>query len=252
MLGYTKIGYGNEPVVVVHGWKTDHTCYESLYASLNKDKYTYVFVDQRGYGKSINLPGPYSVPQVAEDIVALAELLGFGKFHIVGHSMGGKVIQKIMVDYPERIKSAVGITPCPAVKIPFDPEPWEMFSNSDKNLQNRLEIFRYSTGNRLTTSWYQWINALSSVKSRTEAYRDYLDSWVSYDIADKVEGCSTPIKVIVGEHDPDLNYDVMINTYGSWFTNSEIVVLKNCGHYPMFETPLSLAAEIEKFLDRHQ
>ena len=252
MLGYTKIGYGNIPVMVVHGWKTDHTCYESLYSSLNKDRYTYIFVDQRGYGKSINMPGPYNIPQVAKDMAELAEKLGFNKFHLVGHSMGGKVIQQIMADYSEKIISGVGIAPCPAAKIPFDPEPWQLFSSSDRDLESRLEIFKYSTGNRLTDSWYKSVTALSSVKSRTEAYRDYLDSWVNYDLVEKIQGCSIPIKVIVGEHDPDLNYEVMVNTFGVWCINSVIVVLQNCGHYPMLETPLSLAAEIERFLDDNQ
>lgn len=157
MIGYTKFGDGAEHVMVVHSWKTDHTCYDSRLGSLNPDTFTYVFVDQRGYGKSINLEGPYDVPQVAKDMLALADSLGWQTFHVIGHSMGGKVIQRIMANEPSRIKNAIGVTPCPAAQIPFDDESWNLFVNAYEKMQNRKAIFRFSTGNRLTDRWYQAI-----------------------------------------------------------------------------------------------
>lgn len=60
---------------------------------------------------------------------------------------------------------------------------------------------------------------------------------------------TVPIKVIVGENDPSLTLDVMKATYG--LLNAEIVELSNCGHYPMFETPLRLTAGWEKFFSTH-
>lgn len=251
MLGYTQYGDGQEKVMVVHGWKTDHTCFEALMSSLDAERFTFIFVDQRGYGKSSDLSGPFEVQQVAKDMVELADSLDWDRFHIVGHSMGGKVIQRIMADHPERIKSGIGITPCPACQIPFDDEGWQLFSSSDVNLENREKVFRLSTADRYTDNWYRKITQSSSGMSRAEAFRDYLDSWVNYDLVEDIQGCAVPVKVIVGENDPDLNLEAMRNTYQVWLKNCELVELKNCGHYPMFEAPLNLAAEIENFLVEH-
>jgi len=88
--------------------------------------------------------------------------------------------------------------------------------------------------------------------SKPEAFREYLDSWVHYDLIEAIKGNTIPIKVIVGEHDPDLNMDVMQGTYGEWLPNAQIMELPNCGHYPMLETPLSLAAECENFLGQYR
>lgn len=248
MINYTKFGDGLERVMVVHGWKTDHRCWDAMLSSLDPHAFTYVFVDQRGYGKSIDMEGPYTVPQVAKDMLALADSLDWLKFHVIGHSMGGKVIQRIMADEPGRIMSAIAVTPCPAAPIPFDDETWDLFAHADEKMQNRTNIFRYSTANRLTDTWYQAITEQSIKSSNAKAFAAYLDSWVNYDLIEDIMGNPVPIKVIVGEHDPDLTVDVMQATYGQWLQNTEIVELANCGHYPMLETPLRLAAEWEEFL----
>ena len=251
MIGYTTHGIGAEKVIVTHGWKTDHSCYDAMRSSLNPEKYTYVFIDQRGYGASINMKGPYTIEQVAADIIALADKLGFDQYHLIGHSMGGKVIQRIMADRSEQVKSAVGITPCPACRIPFDDEGWALFSCANVDHEKRLQIFRLSTGNRLTENWYKTTTAKSFQMSLPDAFRKYLDAWVHYDLVDEIKGNSIPIKIIAGEHDPDLDFETMKNTFGAWLPNAQIVELPNCGHYPMFETPLSLAAECQNFIDQH-
>jgi len=37
-----------------------------------------------------------------------------------------------------------------------------------------------------------------------------------------------------------------------WFPNSELEVLSNCAHYPMFEVPLNLATVCQDFMARHK
>ena len=59
---------------------------------LDADTYTYAFVDYRGYGKSKSMTGEYTVG----DRLGCHLARGFprlGRFHIIRHSMGGKVVQ---------------------------------------------------------------------------------------------------------------------------------------------------------------
>lgn len=251
MLKYNALGNGQEKVIFLHGWKTDHTCYDGIHPALDKENFTYVFVDQRGYGHSKNQKGPYNIVQIAADLVELADELKWSSFHLVAHSMGGKVISRLIADVPDRIKSAVGITPCPPVKIPFDDEGWALFSKAAEDRSSRQEIFRISTGNRLTSTWYDMITDKSMQDSTPQAFADYLDAWVNYECAEDIQGCTVPVKIIAGEHDPHLTYDLMKDTFGNWLTSAEIIQLSNCGHYPMLETPLSLAAECESFLKKN-
>lgn len=56
------------------------------------------------------------------------------------------------------------------------------------------------------------------------------------------------MKVIVGEHDLALTAEVMRATWLSHYPNAELEEIPNSGHYPMYETPLALAASVETFL----
>lgn len=251
MLDYISIGSGEEKVIFIHGWMMDHTCFDALHPALDEKACTYIYIDQRGYGLSRDQDGPYTIVQTAEDVVVLANQLKWDRFHIVGHSMAGKVISRLMADIPDRIKSAVGITPCPPVKIPLDDQVMGLFSSAATDLASRQEIFRFDTGNRLTDAWYAAIAEASMQASTTEAFVDYLDTWANYAFFESVKGCRVPLKIMSGEHDVNLTYELMQDTFGQWFTDVEIVKLSNCGHYPMYETPLCLASECEKFIKSH-
>lgn len=250
MLNYISIGTGSEKVFFLHGWKMDHTCFDGMHSSLDKERFTFVFVDQRGYGLSKQQAGPYNIVQIAEDLIELADELKWSGFHFVGHSMAGKVLCRLIADAPHRVKSAVGITPCPPVKIPFDEDGWKLFSKAADDRLSREEVFRLATGNRLANSWYEFITHESMLASTPKAFSDYLYSWVNYAFHEEIIGSSVPIKLLAGEFDADITYDLMQETYGKWLSNVEISEIKNCGHYPMYETPLFLAAECEGFLKR--
>ena len=120
MLNYISIGKGEVKVIFIHGWMMDHTCFDTLHPALDGKACSYIFIDQRGYGLSRDQGGPYTIHQIAQDVIMLADHLKWDRFHIVGHSMAGKVISRLMADMPDRIRSAIGITPCPPVKIPLD------------------------------------------------------------------------------------------------------------------------------------
>jgi pimeloyl-ACP methyl ester carboxylesterase len=51
-------------------------------------------------------------------------------------------------------------------------------------------------------------------------------------------------------NDPAMSADVMEQTWRVYFPNAELTILPDAGHYPMFESPVSLATSIEEFLGR--
>nr|WP_255347257.1 alpha/beta fold hydrolase [Serratia sp. FS14] len=57
---------------------------------LDVASFTYVFADFRGYGASRELTGAYTTDEMVGDVVALADALGWRRFDVVGHSMGGE------------------------------------------------------------------------------------------------------------------------------------------------------------------
>ena len=114
MIGYSPIGSGDQKVIVLHGWLGDHTVFAPLMPLLDRDTYTYVFVDYRGYGASLDIAGDFTVEEIAADVLELASHLNWERFHVIGHSMGGKVAQYLAASAPERVQSVTALTAVPA------------------------------------------------------------------------------------------------------------------------------------------
>jgi 3-oxoadipate enol-lactonase len=69
------------------------------------DRYRVLRFDKRGHGDSETTPAPYSIPQLADDAVALLDGLKIDKVHFIGLSMGGMIGQQLGARFPERVYS---------------------------------------------------------------------------------------------------------------------------------------------------
>ena len=247
-LAYQSFGTGDHKVIVLHGWFGDHTMFAPMRSALSASEFTYIFPAYRGYGLSKHLTGSYTNKEISGDVIALADELGFAEFSLVGHSMGGKAMQRVMVDAPKRVRKMVAVTAVPAAAVPFDEAGWKLFDGAAKNVENRKMILNYSTGNRLSKTWIAHLANYSLHTSTVEAFAGYLNAWAKEEFVADVDGATHPIKVVIGEHDPSLTADIMKATYMAWFKNAELEVMSNAGHYPMDETPVALATSMENFL----
>lgn len=63
--------------------------------------------DQRGHGRSVVSPSPYTMDQLGGDALAVLDALGIARAHFCGLSMGGMVGMWLLTHAPERIGRAV-------------------------------------------------------------------------------------------------------------------------------------------------
>jgi len=243
-------GAGPHKVLVLHGWFGDAHAFAPMEPALTRDEFTYAFIDYRGYGGMFDAAGAFTIDEIAADTLALADHLGFGEFSLIGHSMGGMAVQRVLTMAPERIRKMVALTPVPASGVPFDEAGWELFSGAADKADHRYAIIDYTTGNRLSRAWIDHMVEYSLAHASRDAFAAYLDAWSKTDFSASVQGLTLPVKVIVGEHDPALNSSVMQATFLASYPRCELEVMANAGHYPMHETPVALASSIENFLRR--
>lgn len=69
------------------------------------DRFHCVSFDNRGLGDSAILDGRLSIEAMADDALALCDALGLGRVHVVGHSMGGLIAQRLALMAPGRVRS---------------------------------------------------------------------------------------------------------------------------------------------------
>lgn len=250
ILAHELLGQGAEPVIVMGGWLGDRTVFQPIHPWLDRSKFTYCFVDPRGYGESREIAGEHTVTEIANDVVTLADHLGWPTFHYIGHSMMGKVAQYLCAKFSDRLKTAIGVTPVPAIKIELDEAGQQLFSTAWEVPANRGLICRVTTGDRHTKVWEESMIQDSLRTTTPEAYRDYFYMWADTDFAAEVQGCPVPFLAITGEHDAGVPTEFVQNTILQWFPNSESHVITNAGHYPMQETPIQFVTVCEGFMGR--
>ena len=146
--------------------------------------------------------GAFTTGEAAADLVGLADRLGFERFSLLGHSMGGSIAQRLLALCPDRVRRLVGVSPVPASGLPLPPEQWELFSHAAQKPENRRTIIDITTGGVRPAAWLDRMVARSLDRSDTKAFRAWLDSWAGEDFHTQIKGADIPALAVTGALDP--------------------------------------------------
>lgn len=248
-IGYTLHGTGAEHVLVMHDWNGDHTTYDAMIPYLDAATFTYAFVDLRGYGKSRDVAGEYTVREIANDCMEVVDHLGWQRFHLIGHSMTGMATQRIAADAPSRVKSAIAVCPMSAAGSQIDDATFGFFASTTENDDAFRRLIKFVTG-RLSDRWAEVKLRQNRATVSPGCRLGYLTMFTKTNFVADVKGLATPYLIVVGENDPGLDEAAMKQTFLAWHPNAELLAIPNCGHYPMQECPPYFATAIENFLRR--
>jgi proline iminopeptidase len=100
MIYYQTLGRG-APLMIVHGGPGASHDYFLPYLLPLARRNKVIFIDERGSGRSQKLDDPsgYTVGNMVEDVEAVRQALGLGKFSLLGHSYGGALAQAYALKY---------------------------------------------------------------------------------------------------------------------------------------------------------
>lgn len=105
-LFYERRGTG-APLLLIQGMAGHHRMWgEPFLSDLGRD-FDVIAMDNRGIGESTDVPGDFTVGDLAEDVHGLLDALGIDDTHLVGISLGGMVAQEFVLRYPERVRRLV-------------------------------------------------------------------------------------------------------------------------------------------------
>ena len=104
-----------EPVLLLHGNLASSTFWEETMSAL-PGRFQAAAPDQRGYGlseASARIDATRGVADWADDALALADALGWDRFHLVAHSLGGCVAWGLLAVERGRLRSVTLVAPGP-------------------------------------------------------------------------------------------------------------------------------------------
>ena len=111
LIHFDITGHKNsKPIITTHGY-IENGAYWSrtgVSAMLANEGYCVVDMDMRGHGKSFPGKTPdYSMAALVEDISAVADYMGFEKFHLLTHATGGIVGCNYAIAHSDRLLSMI-------------------------------------------------------------------------------------------------------------------------------------------------
>ncbi len=101
------------PVIFVHGNLSAATWWEATLLRM-PEAYRCVAYDQRGYGEAdpqAQVDATRGLADFSEDLWALLEALQVEQAHVVGHSLGGSVLWRFLMDHADRVLSVTQVCP---------------------------------------------------------------------------------------------------------------------------------------------
>ncbi|HEV2669824.1 MAG TPA: alpha/beta hydrolase [Gemmatimonadales bacterium] len=94
-------------MILLHGWSASAEMWQGLMQNLSRDHQVFA-LDCRGHGRSDKPhdPAQYGIAMV-NDVLQLMDTVRVKQAHIIGYSMGGSIVLKMLETHPERFLSAV-------------------------------------------------------------------------------------------------------------------------------------------------
>lgn len=99
---------GGQPIVFTHGWSMEESFWDRAKIELG-DRYRLILWDLPGLGKSKTPGGDVSLERYARDLAAVIDRHAASGAVLVGHSIGGMIIQTLLRDQPQMARRLAGV-----------------------------------------------------------------------------------------------------------------------------------------------
>jgi pimeloyl-ACP methyl ester carboxylesterase len=237
---------GPTALVFLHYWGGSRRTFAPVIANLSS-RCTVVVYDQRGWGAARDLPGPYGIDQLADDVIDVVSELGIGRFVLVGHSMGGKVAQLAASRNPEGLAGVVLVAPAPPGST-VDADTVQKRSHAYDSRESISDVLQRVLTYRPLAAGLREQVITDSLASNPDALLAWPLHGMNQNITDAAGLIKVPVHVLAGRHDlveppASLEADLLPVIPGARMT-----VLDGTGHLSPLEVPDQIANEIDRFV----
>ncbi|HMB97192.1 MAG TPA: alpha/beta hydrolase [Balneolaceae bacterium] len=255
-IAFREMGTGN-PLLLIHGIPTNSLMWREIIPILAKN-HRVIAPDLLNYGKSGKPAGDdVSINAQSRMIVDFMDSVGAPAAHIAAHDIGGGIAQLVAVNHPEKIKKLVLMD-----SVCFDSWPIPEFeplqepgAESDMSLDDFLSMMRDFMPNGVHNKSVMtdeligiYLEPWSTEEGKRAFFRNLrrLNSEYTRAIADELVHISQETLVIWGENDP-FQKPVYAEKLAGVIPNTELIWVKNAGHWLIDEKPEEVGNHIQTF-----
>ncbi len=252
---YIKKGSGGTPILLLHGFDSSILEFRLLLPLLATQNETWA-VDLLGFGftqrqKEIN----YSPTTIRIHLYDFWKTLINRPITLVGASMGGATAIDFTLTYPQVVKSLIlinslGYTSSPVFTKYLFP-PFDFLAVEYLRQRNILALNICSILPNLDTKILLAIQC-AMLHQEMPGWNDTMISYVKSggysELANRIAQVDKPTLILWGETD-DMLPSEDAEKFQQSLVNSQLILLKNCGHTPQIEQPQITSQHILHFLN---
>ena len=236
------------PLILIHGFLGSSKMWEPQ-INFFKNHFRVITPDLPGFGKSNKAKSHNSIQSIANLLMDCLEEKKIDKFYLLGHSMGGMIVQEMAKKYGNKIVKLICYSTGPRGEMPGR---FESVDQSRKNLKKKgLEI----TVKNIAKTWfvrkenakYFDICIEAGKQTSTKAADDALIAFKNWNGVDTLKNIKNETLIVWGDQDKSYNLE-QIKTLEKSIKKSKLVIFKNCAHNVHLEQPDQFNNTIKNFL----
>ena len=222
---------GNKfPLVMVHGFLGSSIMWDPQIQDFKKN-FRVIAPDLPGFGYSGKVKPCNSINSMAKSILDLIEQKNINKFHLLGHSMGGMIVQEMTKLAGEKIEKLICYGTGPRGEMP---ERFETINQS----RERLKIDGLaSTAHRIAKTWFveedraKYFDLCSKAGKLTtiEAADAALVAMKNWSGLENLRNIKNKTLIIWGDKDRAYNRN-QVDTLNENIIDSNLIIFEGCSH----------------------
>ena len=225
------------PLVLVHGFLGSSLMWEPQIDYFKKN-YRVITPDLPGFGKSNKVESCSSIASMAETIIKNLKQKKIKKFYLLGHSMGGMVVQEITKIIGDQIPKLICYGTGPIGEIPG------RFESIDQSREKLKKTGLKITAQRIAKTWfveeekakYFYLCSHAAKTTNLEAANNALIAMKNWNGLENLKNINNPTLIVWGDQDKSYNFD-QVDFLNKNITNSELKIFKGCSHNTHLEMP---------------
>lgn len=231
---------GREVILFIHGAGGGQYTWSSQKGFFEKH-FNPIIIELPGHGESEG-EGENEIGKYAEHVHGFLKALNLSKVFLVGHSMGGAIVQTMALRYPEVIKGIVLVGT--GARLRVLPMILDGLKTSFEETVRKINVLHYS---RKASSDLLEKSFLNMMQFRPEIlYGDYV-ACDRFDVINEVEKIDLPALILCGDEDEltPVKYSQFLQ---SRIKESKSEIIPNAGHMVMMESASAFNEKIRGFI----
>ena len=248
-LEYAEQGsFTGTPVIFLHGLSDSWHSFESVLSFLPDNIHAFA-ISQRGHGDSDRPLTGYTTSDFAGDVAAFIQLQGLKSAFIVGHSMGGVIVQQFAITYPDLVKGIVIIDSDASFKDnPGFPEFYNEVMKLNGPLDRKfMDDFQKSTlANPIDPVYYNTL-VTEGMKVPVSVFKAACSGMIEVDFRNDLKQIKAPALIFWGEKDNYCSMDDQ-EILVAGIPDAKLIVYEGTGHALHWEKPARFTTDLLYFI----